>query len=123
MKILLSELEKLRQAVVEFKNTSPPCSTAGAPPCSTAGGPALQYCRGGGEKSLQDLSGDDLLKAGLGFTALLSGNSDFYILDDKIIAKNKSIRYVIPKPNLHILIQNIALMDTIELPMIIPPYE
>ena len=40
-----------------------------------------------------------------------------------MIAKNKSIRYVIPRPKLKQLIDNIVLMDTIDLPMVIPPIE
>lgn len=72
------------------------------------------------EKEIFD---DDLIRIGLGFVALLSETSDFYTLDDQIIAKNKSIRYVIPRPKLHVLINNIVLIDTIDLPMIMPPIE
>jgi DNA repair exonuclease SbcCD ATPase subunit len=72
------------------------------------------------EKEIFD---DDLIKTGLGFVALLNETSDFYTLDEQIIAKNKSIRYVIPRPKLQVLIDNIVLMDTIDLPMVIPPIE
>ena len=72
---------------------------------------------------LQDLHDDDLLRIGLGFTALLSEKTSFYSLEEKMISKNKSIRYIVPKNNLLKLIQKISLIDTIELPMIIPPYE
>jgi hypothetical protein len=95
-KKLVSEFNKLTKAVDEYKNSL---------------------------KKLDELSGESIIKAGLGFTALLSETSEFYSLEDQIIAKNKSIRYIIPKNKLKILIDNITLLDTIELPMIIPPFE
>nr|AAD31445.1 RNA polymerase [Neurospora intermedia] len=95
-KKLVSEFNKLTKVLDEYKNTL---------------------------KNLEELSGESIIKVGLGFTALLSETSEFYSLEEQIIAKNKSIRYILPKNKLNTLINNITLMDTIELPMIIPPLE
>jgi len=67
------------------------------------------------------LGNDQLIQMGFAFVLLLSNNSNFIELKEYNVAKNKTVRHIIIREGLKNLINNIAIIDSEELPMIIKP--
>jgi len=72
---------------------------------------------------VESIDEENILKIGLDFIALFGNNSNFFSLEEKLVNKNESKRFLLPKNKLELLINEITLMDTIEIPMIITPME
>lgn len=77
-----------------------------------------EYCK----KNNFFLSEEDEIKLGLDLVVLLCSNSNFLELKEIKIDRNISKRVLITKEGFKELIDNITLMDSEEIPMIIKPY-
>jgi len=77
-----------------------------------------EYC----ENNNFTLSEEDAIKLGLDLVVLLCNNSNFLELKEIKIDRSISKRVLITKEGFNDLINNITLMDSEEIPMIIKPY-
>lgn len=73
------------------------------------------------EKDLS-LEDDELAKFGLDFIHFIGSRSNFVELKESYVGKELYRRYLVPKEDLTVLLENYSFIDTEELPMLIKPF-